>query len=48
MEELKQKGERVNTKRIFIDCLIEAKDFLQSDIEIIVKNQNVHILKHYI
>ena len=36
-EELKQKGERVNTKRIFIDCLIEAKDFLQSDIEIIVK-----------
>ena len=37
MEELKQKGERVNTKRIFIDCLIEAKDFLQSDIEIIVK-----------
>ena len=37
MEELKQKGERVNTKRIFIDCLIEAKDFLQSDIVIIVK-----------
>ena len=37
MEEAKQKNERVNTKRIFIDCLIEAKDFLQSDIEIIVK-----------
>lgn len=37
MEEAKQKDERVNTKRIFIDCLIEAKDFLQSDIEIIVK-----------
>lgn len=37
MEEAKQKNERVNTKRIFIDCLIEAKDFLQSDIEIIAK-----------
>ena len=37
MEEAKQRNERVNTKRIFIDCLIEAKDFLQSDIEIIVK-----------
>ena len=37
MEEAKQKNERVNTKRIFIDCLIEVKDFLQSDIEIIVK-----------
>lgn len=37
MEEAKQKNERINTKRIFIDCLIEAKDFLQSDIEIIVK-----------
>ena len=37
MEEAKQKNERVNTKRIFIDCLFEAKDFLQSDIEIIVK-----------
>lgn len=37
MEEAKQKNKRVNTKRIFIDCLIEAKDFLQSDIEIIVK-----------
>ena len=37
MEEAKQKNERVNTKRIFIDCLIEAKDFLQSDTEIIVK-----------
>lgn len=37
MEEAKQKNVRVNTKRIFIDCLIEAKDFLQSDIEIIVK-----------
>lgn len=37
MEEAKQKNERVNTKRIFVDCLIEAKDFLQSDIEIIVK-----------
>ena len=37
MEEAKQKNERVNTKRIFIDCLIEAKDSLQSDIEIIVK-----------
>lgn len=37
MEEAKQKNERVNTKRIFIDCLIKAKDFLQSDIEIIVK-----------
>lgn len=37
MEEAKQKNERVNNKRIFIDCLIEAKDFLQSDIEIIVK-----------
>ena len=37
MEEAKQKNERVNTKRIFIDCLIEAKDFLHSDIEIIVK-----------
>ena len=37
MEEAKQKNERVNTKRIFIDCLIEAKDFLQSAIEIIVK-----------
>ena len=37
MEEAKQKNERVNTKRIFIDCLIEAKDFLRSDIEIIVK-----------
>lgn len=37
MEEAKQKNERVNTKRIFIDCLIEAKDFFQSDIEIIVK-----------
>lgn len=37
MEEAKQKNERVNTKRIFLDCLIEAKDFLQSDIEIIVK-----------
>lgn len=37
MEEAKQKNERVNSKRIFIDCLIEAKDFLQSDIEIIVK-----------
>lgn len=37
MEEAKQKNERVNTKRIFIDCLIEAKDFLLSDIEIIVK-----------
>ena len=34
---VKANGERVNTKRIFIDCLIEAKDFLQSDIEIIVK-----------
>ena len=37
MEEAKQRNERVNTKRIFIDCLIEVKDFLQSDIEIIVK-----------
>lgn len=37
MEEAKQRNERVNTKRIFIDCLIEAKDFLQRDIEIIVK-----------
>ena len=37
MEELKQEYGKVNTKRIFIDCLIEAEDFLQSDIEIIVK-----------
>ena len=37
MKKSEQKGEKVNTKRIFIDCLIEAKDFLQSDIEIIVK-----------
>lgn len=37
MKKSEQKGEKVNTKRIFIDCLIESKDFLQSDIEIIVK-----------
>lgn len=37
MEKLKQEHGKVNTKRIFIDCLIESKDFLQSDIEIIVK-----------
>lgn len=36
-EKFEQKNEKVNTKKIFIDCLIESNKFIQNDIEIIVK-----------